>query len=128
MKKIVLISLIILSTGCSFLPKPEPSINPVEINTAVTPVEILHPPLPDKVTWEDFNWIVLTPEIMREMLKKYDAGELSEKDVVFFAMSPEGYEHLSVNMAEIKRVLRDQRSVILYYRSTVPKDIFLPEE
>lgn len=125
MNKIVLISLLFLA-GCATT--PDPSINPVSITTTVRPVEILHPPLPDAVVWEDFDWIVLTPDIIREMLRKYDAGELSEKDVVLFAMTPKGYERLAVNIAEVKRVLKDQKSVIMYYRSTVPKDIFLKDE
>lgn len=124
-KVIVLMLVVLLSSGCSLFQR---SVKPVEIEKRVQPVEILHPPLPDALVWEEVKWKVLTVEQMREIVKKVDSGELNERDAVFFAVTPTGYEHLSINMAEIKRLIEGQKSVIIYYRTTVPDTIFLPEK
>ena len=103
-------------------------VKPLEIFSNIEPVEILHPPLPAGVRWEEVEFTVLTPEIMRELLKQYDNGELSERDLVFAAVSPDGYEHLATNIADIQRYLKDQNAVIIYYRTTIPKKVYLEKE
>ena len=126
MKQLVIAMLVVvLASGCSLF---KPKYDPVEIEKRIQPVEVLHPPLPDALVWEEVEYKVLTVEIMREIVKKVDSGELSERDAVFFAVTPEGYESLAINMAEIKRLIEGQKSVILYYKTTVPDTIFLPEE
>jgi hypothetical protein len=126
MNKILPILLVaILTTGCStFTPKAKV----IQIEKRVQPVEVLHPPLPDALVWEEVEYTILTVEIMREIVIKVDSGEISERDAVFFAVSPDGYEHLALNMAEMKRLIEGQKSVIFYYKTTVPDMIFLPEE
>lgn len=126
MNKIIVAMLVmVLASGCSLFQR---SAKPVEIEKRIEAVEVLHPPLPEPLVWEEVEYKVLTVEIMREIVKKVDSGELSERDAVFFAVTPEGYEHLAVNMAEIKRLIEGQKSVIFYYKTTVPDTIFLPEE
>jgi len=115
-------------TGAMCQKKPTTTVNPITIQKNYVPIEILHPPLPEEINWEEFEWVVLTPEILRGMLKAYDAGDLPEKDLVFFGVTPEGYEHLSVNMADIIRYIEGQKSVIMYYKNTIPEQVFLPSE
>lgn len=122
---IILLLTVSLMSGCSLF---KSKTRPVEIESRVEPVEVLHPPLPDAMVWEEVKWNVLTVEQMRDLVKRIDSGELRERDAVFFAVTPEGYESLSVNMAEIVRLIEGQKSVIIYYRKTVPDQIFLPEE
>lgn len=105
-----------------------PSVRPIDVTQKVEPIEILHPPLPEQITWEKVEWQTLTPEKLRELLAMYEAGELTERDLVFVALTPEGYERLALNMAELRRYLEGQKSVIKYYRETVPKEIMIPKE
>lgn len=123
---LVAISIIGCSSGNFFAKKP--TVRPVEVKTVYIPVEILHPPLPEPVTWLSFEWTVLTPEIMRTMIKAYELGDLPENNIIFFGIRPLGYQNLAVNMAELKRYLEGQKSVIKYYRTTVPKEVFLPKK
>lgn len=127
MNKVLIVLLILLVVGCASNP-PKPTVKPIEIQKKYTPLVVLHPPLPEGVVWEEFKWTVLTPDILRNMLKEYDEGKLTEKGLVFFAISPEGYEKLSVNMAEIIRYIEGQKSVIMYYKDNIPNEVFLPQE
>lgn len=125
MNKILAVLLVVaLTVGCSSIPK----VKPIQIEKRIQPVEVLHPPLPSEMVWEEVDFKVLTVEIMREIVIQVDSGTLSEHDAVFFAVTPDGYEHLALNMAEIKRLIEGQKSVIFYYKTTVPDTIFLPEE
>lgn len=126
MNKIIITLLVAtLMSGCSWGVR---NVKPIAVEHRTQPVEVLHPPLPDPLVWEEVKWKVLTVEQMREIVKKVDSGELTERDAVFFAVTPEGYESLSVNMAEIIRLIEGQKSVIMYYRKTIPEQIFLPKE
>jgi hypothetical protein len=127
-KLLVLIMALFSVMGATCTKKPTPTVDRVEIQKNYVPVEILHPPLPEAISWEEFEWVVLTPQILRKMLKEYDDGKLPEKELVFFGITPEGYEHLSVNMADIIRYIEGQKSVIMYYKNTIPKEVFLPAE
>ena len=118
--------LVLLLTACAST--PEQTVDQIDITKVIEPVEVLHPPLPQSITWEHYEITVLTPEIMRDLLKKYDAGKLTERDLVFAAVTPDGFEHLSLDIAELTRYIKDQKAVIMYYRETIPKDIFLPKE
>lgn len=105
-----------------------PTVRPVEVTHKVEPVEILHPPLPEQIVWEKVEWRTLTPDKLYELIAMYESGKLTERDLVFIALTPEGYERLSINMGELKRYLEGQKSVIKYYRETVPKQIMIPKE
>ena len=124
MNKLLIIPIVVALAGCG----GARTVQPIDIDHRVEPVEILHPPLPQGVTWEGYQITILTPTRMRELLAKLDAGELNERDLVFAAITPRGYEKLITNMADIKRYIKDQKAVIIYYRENVPSEIFLPEE
>ena len=124
MKTLIVLGMVVLLTGCS----GGRMVNPIDITQKVEPVEILHPPLPQGVTWEGYQITILTPGRMRDLLARLDRGEIDERDLVFAAITPQGYEKLITNMADIKRFIKDQKAVIIYYRDNVPTEIFLPQE
>lgn len=103
-------------------------VDEIRITKNIEPVQVLHPPLPEGVVWEEFEIVVLTPDIMRDMLAKVNSGEIDEGDAVFAALTPKGYESLALNLADIKRFIEDQQSVIMYYKGTIPDEVFLPKE
>ena len=124
-KLIIALLAVVFVAGCS---GHQRTVKEIDIVKNVRPIEVLHPPLPEGVTWEEVQIVVLTPEVMRDLLRKFETGELNEGDLVFAAMTPDGYEHLAVNLAEIKRYIEDQRAVIMYYRDTIPNKVFAPKE
>jgi len=53
---------------------------------------------------------------LAEMAKKQNASP------VFIAISVEDYENLSLNLADLRRYIQQQKSVIIYYRSLLAND------
>ena len=118
MKKILLISLLIaITSGCSSIPL---STKPVEVVTIAEPVPMYHPPLPLELQLVDIDWQVLSPQILQEYLADLESG--SAPPSAFYALSSKEYENLSMNMAEIKRYLRDTLSIVKYYRDYDKED------
>lgn len=119
MKQIILISILIATTtGCSSIPL---STKPVEVVTIAEPVPMYHPPLPLELQLVDIDWQILTPELMKEYLSDLESG--SAPPSAFYSLSSKEYENLSMNMAEIKRYLRDTLSIVEFYREyDNPKD------
>jgi len=60
----------------------------------------------------------VTSETLNEFLTKY---EKENGDVVFFALSVPDYENLSLNVAELKRFINQQKSLIVYYEESIGK-------
>lgn len=81
----------------------------LEILSAPAPIMIQHPPAPPSLNMLKVEWRVLNAKVLQEML---DNGD----DVQFIALSPAGYENLSLNMSEIKRYIKQQKQVIIYYQ------------
>ena len=96
------------------------STKPVEVITIAEPVPMYHPPLPLEVQLVDIDWEILTPMLMNEYLASYEDG--SAPATAYYTLTSKEYENLSMNMAEIKRYLRDTLSVIKFYREYDKKD------
>ena len=115
MKKLLTISLIIgfslMISACSLL---EPRTAPVEVKTITLPAPMYHPPMPLEVSLQDIKWRVLTPEVMEEYLQLIKEGKAPAEP--YYALSTQGYESLSMNMAEIKRYITNVLAIIEYYR------------
>ncbi len=106
---------IALSSGCSVLPKvdftPPP---PVKVITEEVKMEIYQPPLPQEIKMEDVNWFVITKNNYEESIQKVE--KLLGGEFVVFALTPRGYEAMAYNLQEIRRFIRQQKEIILYYR------------
>lgn len=81
----------------------------LDIISAPAPIMIQHPPAPPSLIMLKVKWRVLNAEVLQAMLENGD-------DVQFIALSPGGYENLSLNMSEIKRYIKQQKQVIIYYQ------------
>ena len=93
----------LLLTGCS-------GTKILDIISEPAPIVIQHPPPPRGVTMRKVEWRVLNAAILQKMLENGD-------DVQFIALTPAGYENLSLNMSEIKRYIKQQRQVVVYYQN-----------
>ena len=110
MKAILISMCILILTNCSLIPKAQP----VKVLTVAEPVPMYHPPLPLEVQLVDIEWEILTPKLMNEYLSELESGSAPAR--AYYTLTSKDYENLSMNMAEIKRYLKDTLHVIEFYR------------
>lgn len=107
MNKLLLILMAsFILTGCA-------GFNPLEIFTRQAPVEIIHPALPEQGRFDKITWYNLNKDILKRMVKD---SSLNDDEYVFIALTPRGYEAISKNVQELKRIIKQQKEIIIYYR------------
>ena len=110
----VFVALLLLTmTGCSFLSKPE------EVVVTRTVVESYDIPLkaaPRPISMTDVRWYTVTTDNIDEFEANF---ENSNGDLVFFAISVPHYENLSLNLADIRRFIEQQKAIIVYYEDQI---------
>lgn len=113
-----MISAVLLTLmGCSSL-RPEPQIVTVT-NTVKTTVPIVARPKGAQIN--DVKIYVVTAENYDQFVEDFTAknGELA-----YIAISVKDYENLSLNFAELKRFIEQQKQIIVYYEEAVkPEDV-----
>tara|TARA_Y100000310_G_scaffold338627_1_gene428777 strand:+ start:1912 stop:2283 length:372 start_codon:yes stop_codon:yes gene_type:complete len=81
-----------------------------------TPIEraplVLTPP--DILHLDPVEWYVITPENMTEIFAKLDKRGV---DLVLFGLTDEGYETQSINMANIRKYIKQQAAMIVAYQN-----------
>jgi hypothetical protein len=109
---ILSLSLLFLQ-GCSLL-TPEPQIVTVT-NTVKTTVPIVAHPKP--VQLNDVKIYVVSPEEnYEEFIKEFESKNGGD---AYIAISVKDYENLSLNFAELRRYIEQQKQIILYYEEAV---------
>lgn len=111
-----------LTTGCSWIPRlewgPEQEIIPPEPQivtvTEKVPLRIYQPPLPQEIDLLNVNFFVITEENYEE--KKKEIEKILDGNFVVFSLTPDGYEKMAENFQEVRRYVRQQKELILYYR------------
>ena len=107
---------LILTSGCSLL-RPEPKIVTVT-NTVKTTVPIVAQP--KAVRLNDVKIYVVSKENYEEFVKEFEAKNGSD---AYIAISVKDYENLSLNFAELRRYIEQQKQIIVYYENAVkPED------
>ena len=110
---ILSLSLILMLTqGCSLL-KTDPQIVTVT-NTVKTTVPIVAHP--KKVQLNDVKIYVVSKENYEEFVKEFEAKNGAD---AYIAISVKDYENLSLNFAELRRYIEQQKQIILYYEDAV---------
>ena len=104
--------ILMLSAGCSLL-RPEPQIQ-VVTNTVKTTVPIVAHP--KKVQLNDVKIYVVSKENYEEFVKEFEAKNGAD---AYIAISVKDYENLSLNFAELRRYIEQQKQIILYYEDAV---------
>jgi predicted transcriptional regulator len=102
---------VLIISSCSIIPT---SPRPVEVVTVAESIPMYNPPLPLEVQLNDVSWEVLTPLLMQEYLAELEKGSAPQS--AYYSLTSKEYEKLSMNLAEIKRYLRDTLSIVEYYR------------
>ena len=103
--------------GCSSL-RQEPQIQ-VVTNTVRTTVPIVA--RPKGVQLNDIKIYVVNEDNYEEFIQEFKA---KNGEVVYIAISVKDYENLSLNIAELRRYIEQQKQVIVYYEEAVnPEDV-----
>jgi len=105
-KTIALLSATVLLAGC--LGSSEP------VNVSYTPVEkpTLLLPTVDQFGGRKVEWIVVTEENFAEVMQQL---RNDGKALALFALTEDGYEELSVNTANLRKLVEQQQAIIAAY-------------
>lgn len=122
MKALTSILLITLLSGCSTLPsfgwgkkkEPEPLPPKIVTVTETVPLDIYQPPMPQEISLENVQFFVITKKNLEEKIGEIE--KLLGGDFVVFALTPQSYENMAYNLQEIRRYVRQQKEIIVYYR------------
>jgi len=102
--------LLTLISGCSLIP------NQVEVQTKFVERQIPIQGHPKGVTLYPVTFYAVTEANFDEFKEKFKS---ENADFVFFALSVPDYENLSLNMAEMKRYIEQQKTIIVYYEKSI---------
>ena len=74
---------------------------------------------PKKVSMPPVDWYVITEENLEEKMAELQANT---GNVVVFGITPKGYENLALGIADMRRYIKDQQAVIVYYEEALAED------
>jgi len=113
MKKLITLACIIPLTACG-------SISPKVVQK---PIIVDRPPLmvqePQPVDQLPIEFIVITKENYEKKIKLLE--EKAQGPVVLFALNSDGYQNLSMNVAELRRFIIQQNTMIEAYKTYYTK-------
>ena len=106
---------LLLLTGCSSLSllNPEPKVVTVT-NTVKTTVPIVAHP--KQVHLNDIKIYVVSKENYVDFVKEFETKNGGD---AYIAISIKDYENLSLNFAELRRYIEQQKQIIVYYENAV---------
>jgi hypothetical protein len=119
MKTLITLITLAMLTGCGFTNTRTPE--PVEVVTIQIPLEIYQPPNINPLQMENVRWYVMTEENIES--KMAEIRQRLGGDFVVFAMTPQSYENLSVNIQDIERYIAQQIKIIEYYQQATQPEI-----
>ena len=105
---LLVIPLTLAISGCTT--KPNTQINPIVERTI--PIA----PRPKNVSLNDVKFYVVNEDNLEEFIERFkkDNGQL-----VFVATSVRGYENIALNIEELRRYMKQQKEIILYYENSI---------
>lgn len=108
----MILSLLLVASnlvGCGLISEKEPRTiyvaHEIPLRERVKPIDMY-----------DVKFYVVTEQNIDEFIAEFES---KNGNVVFVALSIPDYENLSLNMAEIKRYIEQQKSVIIYYENSI---------
>ena len=107
-----LLLLSLLVSSCTSWPK----FTQIEVQTVEVERNIPIQNRPQQLNLSNITWYVVTEENFEEFKKRY---EKENGMFLFYVISVRDYETLSLNMAEIKRYIEQQKQIIIYYEKAI---------
>jgi len=106
--KILVLALFVASlTGCKWFVK--------DIEASYTPVPKPELVLPeaDEIRMRELEWFIITPENAEEVFAEIEKGNNA---VVLLGLTANGYERISLNLADVRGYIQQQQSIIAAYK------------
>jgi hypothetical protein len=97
--------------GCSLIPEPKVLTVTKTVRTEVPIVQ--HP---KAVQLNDVKIYVVNKDNYEDFIKNYAAKNGADS---YIAISVKDYENLSLNFAELRRYIQQQKQIIVYYETAV---------
>ena len=116
-RTVSILLLMLMITGCSILGFPR--TKPIEIVTEEQSRTQLQLSLPPPLIARNVEWILITPDNAEQVWQRL---ERDGRQPVLFAVTSEGYEQLSYNMADIRSYIATQRTIIVKYQEYYESD------
>ena len=112
MKKIFAITVLPFLAACQ--------TDQIDIKTVqITPQIPVQPrPVPVRL-YKNVRWYVVTEKTYNKFIKRY---KRLEGTGTFYAISPNDYKKIALNIAELKRYIQQQKALIVYYEKAVQKE------
>ena len=107
--KYILFASILLLAACGSTTEIE-QVKPVEVITVEIPRPAPIVPPVDQLKLRSIEWVVITSDNIEENFDRIQNGEM-----VFFALTTEGYESLSLNISDIRSMIEQQQKIIAIY-------------
>jgi hypothetical protein len=107
-------------TGCSLFGPGEVVVQ-TEYVDRIIPIQTR----PRGITTYPIKFFAVTEENFEEFRTTF---EDEYTDFVFFALGVPDYENLSLNMAEIRRYIEQQQTLIIYYEDSIRPNEMINEE
>lgn len=101
-------------TALVFLSACGKPVSELEITATPTEKPSLVLPQAEELNLRDVEWFIITQDNFDEKIKELKNLSAS---VVFFAVSAEGYENLSLNLNDLRTYIEQQKQIIAAYDS-----------
>ena len=108
-----------LLSGCASFGLFGARTKPVEIEIKAAERTRLNLPDPAPLRNAPVEWILVTPANAEQVFANLKAKNV---DLVLFGLTDDGYESLSVTMAELRNHIATQRQIIIKYREYYEPD------
>ena len=69
---------------------------------------------------QDVEFFVVTEKNLEEQIKKLE--KMQDGTYVLFGLTPQDYENMAYNLQELRRYIRQQKEIIIYYRQATQDD------
>ena len=109
---LLLVTALLLTSGCSTF-RPEPKVVTV---TKIVEKNIPTVTHPKSVQLNDVKIYVVSKENYEEFIAEFETKNGAD---AYIAISVKDYENLSLNFAELRRYIEQQKQIILYYEEAV---------
>lgn len=114
-KILVGLAIVLSLPGCALL-TPEPEI---QVVTEIQKTTIPTVARPKPINLTDTRLYVVNKDNLEEFLKEFEEVNGNR---AFVAFSVKDYENLSLNIAELRRYIKQQGEIILYYEEAAKPD------
>lgn len=101
-------------TGCANFSLFGGKVDPIEVKNVAVEKTPLNIDLPGPIKAKPFDWYIITPENAEGTFKRLE--EKGNSDLVFFAITSDGYQQLAVTISELRNLITTQRQIIIKYK------------